>query len=91
MGIFQSGSLARTMDFQAGDVGYVPRSNAHYIENTGDSDLEFLELFKDSIYQDISLSEWMANLPPELVEAHTHLPMSFITSIPKLKQVVVPG
>jgi len=91
MGIFQSGSLARTMDFQAGDVGYVPRSNAHYIENTGDSDLEFLELFKDSIYQDISLAEWMANLPPELVEAHTHLPMSFITSIPKLKQVVVPG
>jgi oxalate decarboxylase len=79
------------MDMQAGDVGYVPRSNAHYIENTGDSDLEFLELFKDEIYQDISLAEWMANLPPELVEVHTHLPLSFINSLPKQKRVVTPG
>ena len=41
MTLFIAGSDARTMDFQAGDVGYVPISNPHYIENTGDSDLVF--------------------------------------------------
>jgi len=43
----------------------------HYIENTGDTDLVFsLKCFKSSFYQDLSLSEWLAHTPPELVMAH---------------------
>ena len=34
--------FSQTFDFQAGDVGYVPRPNAHYLENTGSEDLVFL-------------------------------------------------
>ncbi len=41
MTLFIAGSNARTMDFEEGDVGYIPISNPHYIENTGDSDLVF--------------------------------------------------
>jgi len=37
----------------------------HYIENTGDKDLIFLEMFKSSFYQDLSLSEWLTHTPPE--------------------------
>jgi oxalate decarboxylase len=55
MTVFAAGSTARTMDFEEGDVGYIPISNPHYIENTGDSDLVFIEMFKSSEYQDISL------------------------------------
>lgn len=33
---------SQTFDFQAGDVGYVPVPNAHYLENTGSEDLVFL-------------------------------------------------
>ena len=33
---------SQTFDFQAGDVGYVPVPNAHYLENTGDTDLVYL-------------------------------------------------
>src|ERR1700739_1792594 len=33
---------ARTMDFNANDVGFVPRIAGHYIENTGDTDLKVL-------------------------------------------------
>ena len=32
------------MDFNANDVGYVPKVACHYIENTGDTDLIFLEM-----------------------------------------------
>ncbi len=90
MTIFSSGSLARTMDFQAGDVGYVPRSNGHFIENTGNEDFVFLETFRDSRYMDISLAEWMAHTPPELVSAHLNLPQSMIEAISKQKEVIVP-
>src|SRR5260370_26242471 len=66
MTVVATGNKARTMDFQAGDVGYVEKTLLHYIENTGDTDLIFLEMFKSSFYQDMSLSEWLAHTPPEL-------------------------
>lgn len=88
MTVFASGSIARTADFQAGDVGYVPRSNGHYIENTGHEDLVFLEMFRDSEYMDISLADWIAHLPPETVAAHLHLPLHVIESINRRKQVI---
>ena len=40
---------ARTMDFNANDVGYVPSNAPHYIENTGDTDLVFLETWQQRI------------------------------------------
>ena len=46
MTVFIGDARARTMDFQEGDVGYVLQSTPHYIENTGDTDLVFLEMFK---------------------------------------------
>src|SRR5438045_3817312 len=76
MTVVATGNLGRTMDFQEGDVGYVENTLLHYIENTGDTDLIFLEMFKSSYYQDLSLSEWLAHTPPELVMAHLHIDMA---------------
>jgi oxalate decarboxylase len=91
MTVVAAGAKARTMDFQAGDVGYVEKSLLHYIENTGDTDLVFLEMFRSSFYQDISLSEWLAHTPPELVAAHLNIDQATLNAIPKEKLVVVPG
>jgi oxalate decarboxylase len=88
--IYAAAGHARTMDFAAGDVGYIPMSMGHYIENTGDTDLRFLEMFKSSYYASISLASWMALTPPELVEAHTHLSPDIIRSIPKQQVVIRP-
>jgi oxalate decarboxylase len=48
--------MKRTMDFNANDVGYVPSMAAHYVENTGDTDLVFLAMFKAHEYLDLSLN-----------------------------------
>jgi oxalate decarboxylase len=45
MGVFAAAGQARTFDFMAGDVGYVPFAN---IENTANTRLRFLEIFKSS-------------------------------------------
>src|SRR3954469_1156310 len=58
MTVVATGNKARTIDFQEGDVGYVEKTLLHYIENTGDTDLVFLEMFKSSYYQDLSFSQW---------------------------------
>jgi oxalate decarboxylase len=60
MTVFASAGRARTFDYQAGDVGYVPFAMGHYIENTGDTPLRFLELFKCNRFADVSLKQWMA-------------------------------
>jgi oxalate decarboxylase len=90
MTVFDSGSKARTMDFQQGDVGYIQVSRPHYIENTGDEDLVFLEVFPTGTYQDISAAEWLAHTPTRLVDEHLHTGEDFLKSIPKKEEVVIP-
>src|SRR5260370_17651463 len=67
MGVFAAAGQARTFNFQAGDVGYVPFAMGHYIENIGDTSVRFLEMFKSSYYADVSLDQRMALPPPPLV------------------------
>jgi oxalate decarboxylase len=91
MTVVATGNRARTLDFQAGDVGYVEKTLLHYIENTGDTDLIFLEMFKSSYYQDISLSGWLTHTPPELVMAHLHIDKATLDAIPKDEVVIMPA
>jgi oxalate decarboxylase len=89
MTVFATGGRARTMDFEAGDVGYVQQALPHYIENTGETDLRFLEMFKSNFYQDLSLSEWLSHTPPELVRAHLNIDQATLDAIPRDEPVIV--
>jgi oxalate decarboxylase len=91
MGVFGASGQARTFDFRAGDVGYVPFAMGHYIENTGTAQLRFLEVFKSSYFADVSLNQWMALTPPELVEAHLKLDQQVMAALRKQKSPVVPA
>jgi len=91
MTVFFNAATARTADFNAGDVGYVPQTLGHYIENTGDSDLVFLEMFKTSRYQDFSLNDWLTHLPPELVTAHLGISPETLAAIPRSDLAVLPA
>ncbi len=90
MTVFDTGARARTMDFQAGDVGYIQKTLPHYIQNTGNTDLKFLEMFKSSFYQDLSLSEWLTHTPPELVMAHLGIDKATLDAIPKENVALMP-
>jgi oxalate decarboxylase len=90
MTVFNTGGRARTVDFQAGDVGYVLKTLPHYVENTGTTDLKFLEMFKSSYYQDLALSEWLTHTPPELVIAHVGIDKATLESMPSEKVIVMP-
>jgi oxalate decarboxylase len=90
MGVFASSGQARTFDFLAGDVGYVPFAMGHYVENTGSMPLRFLEIFKSSYYAHVSLEQWIALTPPDLVSAHLKLGPQFMGALRKDKVPVVP-
>ncbi|MGV6871853.1 oxalate decarboxylase family bicupin [Pseudochelatococcus sp. B33] len=89
MTVFASSGKARTFDYQAGDVGYVPFAFGHYIENTGDEPLRFLEMFRSSYFADISLNQWMALSPQKMVKHHLNLDDVTLAKLTKEKQVIV--
>jgi oxalate decarboxylase len=89
--VFAASGQARTFDFMAGDVGYVPFAMGHYVENTGTTPLRFLEIFKSGYYADISLNQWMALTPLELVNAHLKLGPQFAEALRRPKVPVVPA
>ena len=86
MTVFASEHNARTFDFSAGDVGAVPFAYGHYIENTSaDVKLRFLEVFKSAQFQDVSLNQWIALTPPELVKQHLNLSNKVMNFLHKQK------
>ncbi|KAG8737275.1 hypothetical protein FRC10_008380 [Ceratobasidium sp. 414] len=90
--VFASSANARTFNYQAGDIGYVPPSFGHYVENIGNTTLKFLEIFNSDIYEDISLNQWLALTPPDMVKAHLQLSDDTISKLQKVKPIVVgPG
>jgi len=89
--LFTPPSTATTFDFAAGDVGYFPKSNSHYIENVGDEDMIFLEVLQADRFADISLGQWLALTPPQVVKDTLNLTDETIASFKKEKQYVVAG
>ncbi|WP_258728131.1 oxalate decarboxylase family bicupin [Bacillus atrophaeus] len=89
MTVFASDGHARTFNYQAGDVGYVPFAMGHYVQNTGDEPLVFLEIFKDDHYADVSLNQWLAMLPETFVQNHVNLGKEFTDALHKEKHPVI--
>jgi oxalate decarboxylase len=63
----------------------------HYIENTGTTKLQFLELWRTDKFSDVSLRQLLAFTPYELVRAHLKIDQSILETIPTHKTPVVPG
>ena len=91
LAVYQAPGSSRTFDFTAGDVGYVPVPNAHYLENTGDETLIFLEVLQASQYSDISVNQCLGLTPKQIVKNHLKVDDVFVDSLPKVRPVIVPG
>ena len=85
MTVFAPVGSARTVDVRANDVGFVPAVAGHFVENTGDTDLVVLEMFKAHEFVDVSLNNWLRHLPPEMVTSHLGLDANTIQMIPAEK------
>ena len=83
MTVFGSHGRARTDEFAADDVGYVPQGYGHYIENIGSDDLEVVLALNNGAYESISITAWMAANPPLLLATNFGVPESTFAGFPK--------
>lgn len=64
----------------------------HYIENTSDTEkLVWIELYKSDRVVDVSLSQWLALTPPDIVASTLKIPLSVVKQLKKEKQVLIAG
>jgi oxalate decarboxylase len=63
----------------------------HYIENTGTTTLRFLELWRADRFADVSLRQWLAFTPFDLVRANLRIDRSVLANIPTNKTPIVPA
>ncbi|KAJ5729587.1 uncharacterized protein N7483_004095 [Penicillium malachiteum] len=89
--LFTAADSATTFDYRAGDVAYFPQSNSHYIENTGDSDLVFVEVLQATEFTDMALGQWLASTPRQIVKDTLNLSKETLASLNTTKQYVVAG
>ena len=68
----------------------------HYVENIGDEELEFLEIFKAPKFEDFSLEQWLAatptrNVAEHLFQDHKKAGMRFVEELELKKMPVKPA
>lgn len=89
--VFIGGAAARTFDFTAGDTAVFPDNSGHYILNTGTENLVWIEIYRSERVADISLTQWLALTPADIVASTLKIPISVVHNLKKEKQVLLKG
>lgn len=72
-------------------MGYVPVPNAHYLENTGNVTLVYMEVLQSAQYSDISVNQWLGLTAKQIVKDHLGLEDEIVDGLGKTKEWVVQG
>ncbi|OCL07536.1 oxalate decarboxylase [Glonium stellatum] len=90
--VFIGTGNSRTFDFSAGDTAVFPDNSGHYIENTSlTRNLTWIEIYKSDRVADISLTQWLALTPADIVAAILKIPVDIAVGLKKEKQVLIKG
>jgi oxalate decarboxylase len=88
--VFNTGPQAISADFHAGDIGYIKKAYGHFVENTGDTDLVFIEVFRADRFEEVTLADWLAHSPPEMVAETLNLDPMYVAQLPRGRRDIVP-
>lgn len=88
--VFIGNANARTFDFTAGDTAVFPDNSGHYIENTSQTHtLIWLELYKSDRVADISLTQWLALTPADIVASTLKISLDVVKKLKTEKQLLI--
>jgi oxalate decarboxylase len=88
--VFNTGPAAMSANFHAGDIGYVKKGLGHYLENTSNTDLVYMEGFRADRFEEVLLADWLAHSPIDMVAETLNLDPSVIAQFPRNRPDIVP-
>lgn len=89
--IFASNGRSRTAQLSKGEVAFVNQGYGHYIKQRGDVETIILIVLSAGVYEEISISGWVASNPTELLATNFGMDEETIKELPVGPQFIVPG
>jgi oxalate decarboxylase len=90
MTVFDTGPRAVTLNFNAGDIGYVKRNNGTISRISAIRTCSFSLCSGAPIMVDVSLNDWLTHTPPLLVAQHFNIDKATIAKFPNGRPLIVP-
>ncbi len=63
----------------------------HFLENTGNTDLVYMEVFRAERFEQVLLSDWLARSPIDMVAETLNLDRSVVAQFPKNRPDILPA
>ena len=87
--IFGAHGRVATEEFGAGHVAFIKQGFGHHVEQIGSEPTQFLAMFNSPVYEEISLSQWLAANPPSMIADNLGLSVSEVEKLPKRSQGII--
>lgn len=83
VGIFGAHGRVATEEFGPGEIAFIKQGFGHYVEQLGDQPTKILVVFNSPVYEQISLSTWLASNPPDLIADNFGLSAHEVDGLPR--------
>jgi oxalate decarboxylase len=81
--IFGAHGRVATEEFGPGQVAFIKQGFGHHVEQIGSEPTQFLAMFNSPVYEEISLSTWLAGNPPSMIADNFGISKSAVEKMPK--------
>jgi oxalate decarboxylase len=81
--VFGAHGRVRTEEFGPGHVCFIQQGFGHYVEQIGNEPTKFFALFNSPVFEEISISKWLAGNPASLIADNFEISKSEVDKLPK--------
>jgi oxalate decarboxylase len=81
--IFGAHGRVATEEFQPGQIAFIKQGFGHFVEQVGNEPTRILVVFNSPVYEEISLSAWLAANPPALIADNFGFSAEQVARLPK--------
>jgi oxalate decarboxylase len=81
--IFGAHGRVATEEFGPGHVAFIKQGFGHHVEQIGNEPTQFLAMFNSPVFEEISLTGWLAANPPSMIADNLGLSLSEVEKLPK--------
>lgn len=81
--IFGAHGRVATEEFGPGQVCFIKQGFGHFVEQIGSEPVKLLAMFNSPVYEEISISTWLAGNPPSMIADNFGLSKSAVAQLPK--------
>lgn len=81
--VFGAHGRVRTEEFGPGNICFIQQGFGHYVEQLGSEPTEFFALFNSPVFEEISISKWLAGNPASLIADNFGISKEEVGRLPK--------